>query len=48
MSDKCKDKPHKWTKWNFAAYIETGGAIEFRRCKRCGKREHRAIQTVGE
>lgn len=46
MSDKCKDRPHRWSKWYFAAYIETGGAIEDRRCKRCGKSEHRNISQV--
>jgi len=46
MSNKCKNKPHKWTKWDFAGYKNTGGAIEYRRCKRCGAREHREIRYV--
>jgi hypothetical protein len=43
---KCDDRPHKWTKWRFAAYKEEGGAIEERHCKWCGKTQHKNIQCV--
>lgn len=46
MSNKCEGRPHKWAKWHFAAYVETGRGIEVRRCKRCGKHEHRNIILV--
>ncbi len=46
MAYKCDKKPHKWTKWELAGWNDIGGAIEFRRCKWCGKREHREIAQV--
>ena len=42
---KCKKKGHKWSKWSFAAWKD-GVAVERRRCKRCGKSQHRLIQCV--
>jgi len=47
LPNEClNDKPHKWSKWDFLAYCEEGGTMEERRCKRCGKRQHKKVEII--